>query len=88
MTARTLLERAGITSHRVVIDANVWISAALSKQGEPALVVQRILARGVQVFSSATFAELESRLWKPKFDRYPSIESSRMILHDGSAAAF
>ena len=74
------------TNH-VVIDTNVWISAALSRNGPPALVVQRVLARGVPVFSSAAFAELESRLWKPKFDRYLSMELRRRILHDANAAA-
>ena len=74
-------------THRVVIDTNVWISAAMSKTGSPALVVQRVLARGTPVFSSATFAELESRLWKPKFDRYLSMELRQRILHDANAAA-
>lgn len=39
------------------------------------------------VFSAATFAELEARLWKPKFDRYLSMEIRRAILHDVNAAA-
>lgn len=37
--------------------------------------------------SSATFAELEARIWKPKFDRYISLESRRAILRDARAAA-
>ena len=80
-------EPAHIATNRFVIDTNVWISAALSGTGAPALVVQRILARGLPVFSQATFAELESRLWKPKFDRYLSMETRRQILHDANAAA-
>lgn len=39
------------------------------------------------MFSDSTFAELESRLWKPKFDRYLSMESRRAILHDAKAVA-
>lgn len=77
--------RAG--ANRVVIDTNVWISAALSKAGAPAQVVRRVLSNGIAVFSAATFAELEARLWKPKFDRYLSLESRRAILHDANAAA-
>jgi len=74
-------------ANRVVIDTNVWISAALSKAGVPAQVVQRVLEFGMPVFSAATFAELEARLWKPKFDRYLSMDLRRRILHDANAAA-
>ena len=76
-----------VTGPRVVLDTNVWISAALNREGAPALVVRRVLARGIPVFSAATFAELEARLWRPKFDRYLSMELRRRILHDASAAA-
>lgn len=75
-------------SLRVVIDSNVWISAALSLDGAPAKLVRRVLEQGVVVFSPATFAELETRLWKPKFDRYLSMELRRRLLHDIDAAAF
>ncbi len=72
---------------RVVVDTNVWISAALSRQGSPARLVLQVLARELPVFSPATFAELESRLWQPKFDRFLSLELRQRILHDLSAAA-
>ena len=72
---------------RVVVDTNVWISAALSRQGLPARLLQHVLAHHLAVFSTATFAELESRLWRPKFDRYLSMEIRRRILHDLSATA-
>ncbi len=75
-------------SLRVVIDSNVWISATLSPVGAPAKVVRRVLEYGLAVFSPATFAELETRLWKPKFDRYLSMELRRRLLHDIDAAAF
>lgn len=70
---------------RVVIDTNVWLSAALSPTGAPSQVVRRVLANGVPVFSDATFAELQTRLWKPKFDRYLSVETRHGILHDARA---
>lgn len=73
---------------RVVLDTNIWISAALSRDGAPAQAVRRVLAHGIPVFSAATFAELETRLWRPKFDRYLSMELRRRILHDAGAAAF
>lgn len=72
---------------RVVVDTNVWISAALSSNGAPARLVRHVLARGVPVFSASTFAELEQRLWKPKFDRYLDMDLRRRILHDLNAAA-
>ena len=72
---------------RVVIDTNIWISAALSRDGAPARLVRQVLEHGLPVFSSGTFAELETRLWLPKFDRYLSLELRRQILHDLDAAA-
>lgn len=73
--------------NRVVIDTNVWLSAALSQAGAPAQVVKRVLAQGVPVFSNATFAEFKTRLWKPKFDRYLSMATRQGILHDALALA-
>lgn len=72
---------------RVVIDTNVWISAMLSAGGAPALLVRQVLAYGIAVFTQATFEELESRVWKPKFDPYLSIEARRLLLHDVNAVA-
>lgn len=73
--------------NRVVIDTNVWLSAALSQAGAPAQVVKRVLAQGVPLFSNATFAEFKTRLWKPKFDRYLSMATRQGILHDALALA-
>ena len=73
---------------RVVIDTNVWISAALSPNGSPAKITSVILAVAIPVLSLATFHELEERLWRPKFDRYMSPERRKSILHDLNAGAF
>lgn len=73
--------------NRVVIDTNVWLSAALSPAGAPSQVVRRVLACGVPVFSEATFDELDARVWKPKFDRYLSMPARQGILHDARAVA-
>lgn len=75
------------SSPRVVIDSNVWISAALSPRGAPAQLIRRVLARGTVVLSADTFGELEQRLWKPKFDRFLNPDYRRRILHDLSAIA-
>ena len=72
---------------RVVIDTNIWISAALSRDGASVRLVRQVLAHGLPVFSPGTFAELETRIWLPKFDRYLSLELRRQILHDLDAAA-
>ena len=74
-------------SAKVVVDTNVWISAALSTGGAPAQVVNKVLLDGIPVFSDATFEELDQRLWKPKFDRYLSLEIRRAILRDAKAVA-
>lgn len=70
---------------RVVIDTNVLISAALSARSAPARLVDLVLQHAELVFSRATFAELETRLWRAKFDRYLDIERRRLLLHDLAA---
>jgi putative PIN family toxin of toxin-antitoxin system len=71
----------------VVVDTNVLISAALIEGSTPATVTQRVLQHGRLVFSAATFGELETRLWRPKFDRYLTLEVRKLLLHDlGSVA--
>ena len=72
---------------RIVIDTNVLISAALSPNGAPAQLLQQVLTEHLLVFSSETFAELESRLRKPKFDRYINLDERKILLHDLSASA-
>ena len=77
--------KADTPTKRVVLDSNVWLSAALSPAGTPSQVLRRVLAYGVPVFSAPTFAELEARIWKPKFDRYLTMEARQGILHDARA---
>jgi len=74
-------------AERYVIDTNVLISATFSRLTPPGLVVRHVLAHGHMLFSEATFAELETRLWRPKFDRYLSMESRKQLLHDFRAVA-
>ena len=70
-----------------VLDTNVLISAALSSKGAPHALVQHILTHGCLVFSSATFEELRSRLYRPEFDIYLSLDMREGLLHDFSASA-
>ncbi len=73
---------------KAVLDTNIWISAALSQSGPPAAVVRHVLGQGLPVFSTVTFREFETRLWKPKFDRYLSMDVRRSLLADANGAAF
>ena len=76
---------AGSVPSRVVLDTNVIISAALLSGSGPARLLHRLLVCSRLVFSDATFAELETRLWKPKFDRYITLGARRRLLADLSA---
>lgn len=71
---------------RAVVGTNVLISAAPSAGSAPAQMLRHLLAQGRLVFCEETFAELETRLWRPKFDRYLSLERRRQLLHDLRAA--
>ena len=72
---------------RVVVDTNVLLSASLAPNGTPAKLVDWLLSEGRLVLSQATFAELESRIWKPKFDRYLPVERRHRLLREINAAA-
>lgn len=72
---------------RVVVDTNVLLSAALSSKGVPSEIVDWILREGALLFSNESFAELETRIWKPKFDRYLTMECRKHLLHDFNASA-
>jgi putative PIN family toxin of toxin-antitoxin system len=70
-----------------VLDTNVLLSAALSSKGAPHALAQHILRNGNLVFSSATFEELRSRIYRPKFDVYLSLEMREALLHDFQSIA-
>ncbi len=76
-----------MTSLKLVIDTNILISAALSSRGAPVKLVLCALARHRLVFSQATFDELRTRIYRPKFDQYISLEDRERLLHDFSACA-
>ena len=76
-----------MTSLKLVIDTNILISAALSAQGAPAQLVLCTLARHRLVFSQTTFEELRTRIYRPKFDRYISLDDRERLLRDFNASA-
>jgi len=49
--------------------------------------VQHVLRNGRLIFSSATFEELRSRIYRPKFDVYLSLEMREALLHDFQSIA-
>lgn len=67
---------------KAVIDTNVWISGLLTRTGPPALLTRQVVQAGQAVFTAQTFAELKDRLWRPKFDRYVTIEQRKKLLSD------
>jgi putative PIN family toxin of toxin-antitoxin system len=76
-----------MTARRAVIDTNVLISAALSPGGTAAAVTRWFIRHGRLIFSSETFAELESRLMRSKFDRYVTRAIRLDVLRDLGAVA-
>lgn len=74
--------RPASTGFVVVIDTNVWISGLLSAGGAPAQLTRQAVRNGWPVFSAETFAELRERLWRPKFDRYITLEQRKRFLLD------
>ncbi len=71
----------------VVLDTNVWISGLLSPGGAPAQLTRLVLRLARPVFTDATFDELADRIWRPKFDRYVSMEQRKRWLGDLRAVA-
>lgn len=77
-----------MTPERLVLDANVLISAALSPGGSPRAVVGAVrAANGILLFSRETFDELRTRLLGPKFDPYVGWEGRALYLVQLEAVA-
>ena len=75
-------------AERVVVDTNVLISALLQPNGRTAAVLEAIRAAGgALLFSDETFAELTSRLMRPKFDRYADQTTRQRFLADLAGVA-
>ena len=55
---------------RIIVDANVVISAALSKFSVPFLALALVLDSHTNLISEKTFEELKVTLYQPKFDKY------------------
>ena len=66
-------------AERLVFDTNVLISAALLTDSVPRQALEAVRnAGGSLVFSDPTYAELRTRLLRPKFDRYVT-QADRLV---------
>ena len=70
------------SSLKAVVDTNVWISGLLTRAGTAALLTRHVVQNGQAVFTAQTFAELKDRMWRPKFDRYVTLEQRKKLLSD------
>ena len=65
-----------------MIDTNVIISANILNTSTSARLLERALQFEILVMCNASYAELASRLNKPKFDRYVSLEKRQHQLRN------
>jgi putative PIN family toxin of toxin-antitoxin system len=67
----------------VVVDTNIFISALLSATGEPRRLFRTILDQQIELLlSESVYAELTTRLLRPKFDRYRDAEAWNLFLDE------
>ena len=65
----------------IVIDTNIFISAALSPNGTAYQALEKAIQEFTIVYSNETYQEIANRLYKAKFDRYISNERREQFLH-------
>lgn len=63
-----------------VIDTNSLLSAAMIENSVNAKALNKVFKTGQLIFSIATFSELSDVLYRPKFDKYFSLERRNSIL--------
>jgi putative PIN family toxin of toxin-antitoxin system len=64
----------------VVLDTNVLISAAISPLGNPAAALRVVIARRAMASSPALFHEFESRMARPRIQRFVGADRIPAIL--------
>jgi len=67
---------------RFVLDTNTLISAFLFRNSIPYKAVQKATKTGEVLLSLATLEELQSVLFRAKFDKYLSLETRKQLLSD------
>lgn len=71
----------------VVIDTNVWISGLLTKTGGPALLTRQVIRDRQRSSPRKRLRNSRDRLWRPKFDRYVTLEQRKSLLGDIESSA-
>jgi putative PIN family toxin of toxin-antitoxin system len=69
-------------NRRFVLDTNILISAVLWPNSKPTIAFKKAQQLGIIIVSSATWQELETVLFRPKFDRYITFEERQQFLLD------
>ena len=72
---------------RLVLDTNVLISAVLSPLGKPYACLRWVLDNATLIVSRALLEELETRLARPKFDKYLDPSKRRAVVADLALSA-
>lgn len=67
-------------SPRCVLDTNVIISAVLKPESLPNRLVAHVFEHGAVLVSEALLEELRSRIMRPTFDRYVTVEDRERIV--------
>src|SRR5437588_10918939 len=67
---------------RIVIDTNVLISAVLSPLGNPFACLRWVLDNATLIVSRELLEELETRLARPKFNKYVDDSTRRAFVTD------
>ncbi|CCI32422.1 MULTISPECIES: putative toxin-antitoxin system toxin component, PIN family [Microcystis] len=69
-------------NRRFVLDTNIIISSVLSPNSKPNTALKKAQQLGIIIVSPATWQELETVLFRPKFDRYITLEERQQFLLD------
>jgi len=72
-----------IGKRKVVIDTNVVISAVVSKYGNPAKIIERLISKDFENYASpAIITEIKSVLERENIRRYASYEYRKFLLEN------
>lgn len=67
-------------NRRFVLDTNIIISSVLSPNSKPNMALKKAQHLGIIIVSPATWQELETVLFRPKFDPYITLEERQQFL--------
>lgn len=69
-------------NRRFVLDTNIIISSVLLPNSKPNTALKKAQQLGIIIVSPATWQELEAVLFRPKFNRYITVEERQKFLLD------